>query len=174
MPLSDGIATLRPMQRNSRSRRGTALSAALLAALVVAPGALGSSIVMTRAELHLAALINRYRAAHGVPSLTVNPRLTRAARAHSQDMLHRGYFGHGAFVARLRDFGIHADSLGENLAWGTGRSGEARAVLRMWQRSPGHRTNLLSRRFHRVGLGMPVGPFAGFRYTRMVTADFAG
>jgi uncharacterized protein YkwD len=162
------------MQRNSRSRRAAALSAALLAALVVTPNALGSGIAMTRAESHLAALINRFRAVHGVPPLAVDPRLTRAARAHSQDMLRRGYFGHGAFAARLREFGIHAGLLGENLAWGAGRSGEARAVLRMWQQSPGHRANLLDRRFHRVGLAMPVGVFAGFRYTRMVTADFAG
>jgi uncharacterized protein YkwD len=52
--------------------------------------------------------------------------------------------------------------------------GEARAVLGMWLRSPEHRANLLRSGFHRIGLGMPVGPFAGFRYTRMVTADFAG
>jgi uncharacterized protein YkwD len=162
------------MQRNSRSRAAVALSAALLAALVVAPSSLGSGVVMTRAESHLAALINRFRAAHGVRPLTVDPRLTRAARAHSRDMLRRGYFGHGAVVARLREFGIEAYPLGENLAWGTGRSGEARGVLRIWLRSPGHRENMLNRRFHRVGLGMPVGRFAGFRYTRMVTADFSG
>ena len=40
-------------------------------------------------------------------------------------MLRRGYFAHGDFVARLRRFGVRARSVGENLAWGTGRSGEA-------------------------------------------------
>jgi uncharacterized protein YkwD len=162
------------MQRNSRSRRGAALSAALLAALVVTPSSLGSGFAMTRAESHLAGLINGFRAAHGLRPLRVDPKLARAARSHSRDMLSRGYFGHGPFAARMREFGIDANPLGENLAWGTGRRGEAGAVLQAWLRSPEHRANLLRRRFRRVGLGMPVGPFAGFRYTRMVTADFAG
>ncbi len=162
------------MQCNSRSRAAVALSAVVLAALVVTPSSLGSGVAMTRAEAHLAALINRFRAAHGVRPLTVDARLTRAARAHSRDMLRRGYFGHGALAARMHEFGIEAYPLGENLAWGTGRSGEARAVLRIWARSPWHRENMLNRQFHRIGLGMPVGRFACYRWTRMVTADFSG
>jgi uncharacterized protein YkwD len=162
------------MQRNSRRRGVGALSAVLLAALVVAPGSPASGMRLTVAETHLAGLINQYRAAHGLSQLTVDPRLTRAARSHSVDMLRRGYFAHGAFAARMHEFGIHSMPMGENLEWGTGRSGEARAVLRVWLRSPYHRQNLLRPGFHRIGLGMPVGRFAGYRYARVVTADFAG
>jgi uncharacterized protein YkwD len=161
------------MQCSSRGRRGAALAAVLLAALVVTPSSLGSGFAMTRAEARLATMINNVRAAHGLRPLTLDPRLAHAARAHSNDMLRRGYFGHGDFVERLRDFGVHSDPIGENLAWGPGRTGEARSVLRMWLRSPGHRENLLRPGFHRIGLGMPVGRFAGFRWTRMVTADFS-
>jgi uncharacterized protein YkwD len=162
------------MQSHSRSRRLAALSAALLAALVVVPSSLGSGLAMTRAESRLTVMINGFRAAHGLGPLRVDAKLQRAARSHSRDMLRRGYFAHGAFAARLHGFGVRAHPLGENLAWGSGRMGEARAVLRIWLRSPEHRANLLRPRFHRIGLGMPVGAFAGYRYTRMITADFAG
>jgi uncharacterized protein YkwD len=162
------------MQSHSRSRRGAALSAALLAALVVAPGSLGSGFAVTRAESHLAGLINGFRTAHGLRPLRVDAKLAFAARAHSRDMLRRGYFGHGAFPLRLHRFGVRTDPIGENIAWGVGARGEAREVLHLWIGSPGHRANLLGPHFHRIGLGMPVGPFGGFRWTRVVTADFAG
>jgi uncharacterized protein YkwD len=162
------------MQSLSRTRRPAALSAALLAALAVAPGSLGSEVAMTRAESRLAVMINQVRAAHGLGPLRVDAGLERAARAHSYDMLRRGYFAHGAFAARLRGYGVRSNPLGENLAWGTGRYARSRPILDAWLRSPGHRANLLQARFHRVGLGMPVGSFAGHRYARVVTADFAG
>jgi uncharacterized protein YkwD len=150
------------------------LAAALLVALVVAPSSPASGLAMTHAESHLAVLINQFRAAHGLGPLRVDAKLQRAARAHSWDMLRRGYFAHGPFAQRIHAFGVRTPTVGENLAWGSGRLGEANAVLRMWLASPEHRANLLRARFHRVGLGMPVGSFAGYRYTRMVTADFAG
>ena len=162
------------MQPLSRTRRPVALSAALLAAVAFAPSALGSGVALSRAESRLAVMINQFRAAHGVGPLRVDARLQRAARAHSVDMLRRDYFAHGAFAERLRGFGVRANPLGENLAFGTGRYARSRSILDAWMRSPEHRANLLRPGFHRIGLAMPVGSFDGYRYTRMVTADFAG
>jgi uncharacterized protein YkwD len=118
-------------------------------------------------EFAIVRAMNAVRAANGVPPLRVGRALTQAARAHSVDMVRRGYFEHGAFVQRLRHFGVRAPYIGENLASGTGVLGPA-AIVQMWIASPPHRQNLLDRGFQRVGVGVANGS------TRMVTADFAG
>jgi uncharacterized protein YkwD len=82
-------------------------------------------------------------------------------------MARRGYFDHGAFVRRLRAFGVRAPYVGENLAYGT-QPLSAAAIVQMWVASPPHRQNLLDRGFRRIGVGEAGG------LTRLVTADFAG
>jgi uncharacterized protein YkwD len=118
-------------------------------------------------ELAIVRVMNSVRASNGVPPLRVGRALTRAARSHSADMARRGYFDHGAFVRRLRSFGVRATYLGENLAAGS-QPLTAVEVVRMWVASPPHRQNLFDRSFRRVGVGE-----AGSA-TRLVTADFAG
>ena len=121
----------------------------------------------TPGELAVVRVINTFRRANGVPALRVGPALTRAARSHSVDMVRRGYFEHGAFVQRLRRFGVRAPYVGENLASGTTPLG-AGAIVQMWIASPPHRQNLLDRGFRRIGVGLAGGG------TRLITADFAG
>jgi len=111
--------------------------------------------------------MNVVRARNGVPPLRVGRALTRAARAHSADMARRGYFDHGAFVQRLRSFGVRAPFIGENLASGPSPLSAA-AIVQMWIASPPHRQNLLDRGFRLIGVGV-----AGSS-TNLVTADFAG
>ena len=126
-----------------------------------------SGVAPTPDEFAIVRAMNAARAANGVPALRVGGALTRAARAHSVDMVRKGYFEHGAFVRRLRHFGVHAPYIGENLASGTGPLGAA-DIVQMWIVSPPHRQNLLDRGFQRVGVGEAGGS------TRMVTTDFAG
>ena len=121
----------------------------------------------TPGELAVVRVINTFGRANGVPALRVGPALTRAARSHSADMVRRGYFEHGPFVQRLRQFGVRAPYVGENLATGTTPLG-AGAIVRMWIASPPHRQNLLDRGFRRIGVGLAGGG------TRLITADFAG
>jgi len=125
------------------------------------------AVAPTTDEYAIVRAMNSVRAAAGVPPLRPGRLLTRAARAHSVDMSRRGYFDHGAFVQRLRRFGVRAPYLGENLAYGNGRLAAA-AVVQMWLTSPPHRQNLLDRDFQRVGVGLAGGS------RRLVTADFAG
>lgn len=122
---------------------------------------------MTQGESAIVRAMNTVRTANGVPALRTGAALTRAARAHSADMARRGYFDHGAFVQRLRRFGVRMPYVGENLAYGTGGL-SAQAVVQMWMASAGHRQNLLDRSFQRVGVGL-----AGSS-RRLVTADFGG
>jgi uncharacterized protein YkwD len=131
------------------------------------PPTTSSGPASTPDEFAIVRAMNAVRASNGVPPLRIGPALTRAARAHSGDMARKGYFEHGAFVQRLRRFGVRAPSIGENLASGTGPLGAA-AIVQMWIASPPHRQNLLDRSFRRVGVGVAGGS------TRLVTADFAG
>ena len=126
-----------------------------------------NGVTLDSSERAVVELINSYRTRNGVPALLVGPALTRAAQAHSADMARRGYFDHGAFVTRLRRFGVRAPYVGENIASGTRPLAPA-AIVRMWIQSPPHRENLLDRGFRRVGVGLAGGS------TLMATADFAG
>jgi uncharacterized protein YkwD len=118
--------------------------------------------------------INEVRIAHGLVPLRVDYRLERAARFHSRQMLRSGAFYHGAFASRIRQTGVRAPHLGENLAWATGRMAHARAIMRMWLASPEHREVLLSPGFRSVGVASPTGRFGGYSHASVITADFAG
>jgi uncharacterized protein YkwD len=143
----------------------------LLVSLLAAPAA---PAALTAGERALLIEMNRVRAAHGAPALRVDMRLERAARAHSRDMLRRGYFAHGEFARRLAGFGARGPAVGENLGWGVGPAGSPRAIVAAWLASPPHRANLLRSSFRRIGVGRLVGTFAGYGGAAVVTADFAG
>ena len=125
-------------------------------------------------EAELLQLVNQIRIAHGVPPLHLDAKLELAARRHSETMLRHDFFGHGALRARLTTYGAHGPVFGENIAWGVGGKSAPHAIVRMWLNSSGHRANMLRPGWRRVGIGAPVGDFAGFRRATVVTADFAG
>jgi uncharacterized protein YkwD len=116
--------------------------------------------IVVRATL---CLLNNARARHGLAKLSLSRKLGRAARGHSADMARRGYFSHNSlsgasFLDRIRRAGYLRRArrwhVGENIAWGVGRLATARAIVRSWMNSPGHRANILNRRFRHVGVGI--------------------
>lgn len=143
--------------------------AAIFLAIAVTPDALGASRTGTQADFLGA--VNATRAAHGLRPLRLDAGLVRAARAHTLDMLHGGYFAHGDFYARMAAFHLRG-TLGENLAWGSGSYGRAQAIVQLWLASPEHRANLLRPSFHRIGFGIARGTFQGAAAATVVTADF--
>jgi uncharacterized protein YkwD len=111
-------------------------------------------------------LVNAERAKRGMRPLRINRRLSRAAYHHAADMVRRDYFSHytpigTSFVERIRRTGYlkgpRAWIIGENLAWGSGDRSSPAAVVRAWMKSPGHRANILQRRFRQVGIGLVIG-----------------
>lgn len=144
----------------------------LAAALVLAPNALAASL--TRPEGTLLQEMNRVRAQHGLHALRLDTRLYRASRFHTSEMLRTGAFEHGAFGSRMQRFSVRCSLAGENLAWGVGQRGTARAIVAAWLASPQHRANLLHPSFRRVGVGELYGTFSGFHGAAVVTSDFAG
>jgi uncharacterized protein YkwD len=115
-------------------------------------------------------LINRARAAHGERALRPNTRLRRAAQAHTNSMVFGDYFEHigpagQTPLARMRDAGYVSSragyEVGENIAWGTLRLATPRAIVATWMASPGHRANILDRRYRETGIGVsPHAPAA--------------
>jgi uncharacterized protein YkwD len=123
-------------------------------------------------------LLNDQRARRGLRKLRQNARLSRAAQQHTTDMVRRNYFSHtsrsGAdIVDRLARTGYmrgaRSWTVGENLAWGSGTRSPPRDIVAAWMRSPGHRSNILQRRFREVGIGVV---FAAPRRTRGAAATY--
>jgi len=126
-------------------------------------------------------LHNELRAERGLPSLRTNARLRQAALGHSEDMVSRRFFEHTTpggvtMVDRImasryasRDVGW---SLGENLAWGTGRLATPRSIMRAWMDSPGHRANIVKRSYREMGIGVVMGVPTNGAAGATYTADF--
>jgi uncharacterized protein YkwD len=165
---------MRLRRRHLRLTAAAALSASALA-LAGAPtasAACGSSSAVpgqiSRASMAEATicLVNSERRQRGLHALELNRRLSRAAARHARDMVRRDYFSHdslsgASFVDRIRHTGYlrgpRAWIVGENLAWGSGDRSSPAAIVDAWMHSPGHRANILQRRFREVGIGLAPG-----------------
>jgi len=139
---------------------------------------LGRGSVETRARrqqtnahaLSAAALVdamNRQRAAYGVGPLRLNDTLSLAASDRVGDMMRKRYFDHVSpdgvnpftWVARR---GYRYRMIGENLAVGYA---SADRVVTGWMNSPGHRANILQKRFDEIGIAFdesaPLRQYSG-------------
>src|SRR3954449_2496799 len=58
-----------------------------------------------------AALISQYRASHGLPPVSVDTRLTQAAKAQARTVAEAGTLSHGPFSSRMAAFGIGAPAV---------------------------------------------------------------
>ncbi len=127
-------------------------------------------------------LLNKRRAARGLHRLRLNPRLSRAARTHSLDMVAERYFAHVSkrgqdVVDRIKRTGylssVRSWMVGENLAWGSGTLGTPRKIVKAWMHSAGHRHNILTGRFREIGIGIEVGtPASGAQNGATYTTTF--
>lgn len=173
-----------------------ALIGALGISAVPASAAPGEAVrVQPGLERALMREMNAVRADYGLAPLRARTSLQRAARKHSRYLARLGRLDHDSaggrpFWTRLVSAGHPRTSrMGENLALvgGCGRpagyvqlrrrerkvanAGEARRVVSMWLKSPGHRANLLSADFRFAGAGVTSD---GACNATMYTADYAG
>jgi uncharacterized protein YkwD len=130
-----------------------------------------------RVQLTTLCLINRERSRHGLRALRLDSRLSAASLGHSRNMVSRGYFEHGNFVARIMNAHYvrpgSAWSLAENIAWGTGYLATPAQIVRGWMNSSGHRANILNGRFRDIGVGIALGaPTRGASGGATYTTDF--
>jgi uncharacterized protein YkwD len=122
-------------------------------------------------------LLNVERTKRGLAALKQNGKLDSASVGHSRDMVRRRYFEHGDFAARIKDSGYLRGAsswdIGENIAWGGGSYSTPRSIVNLWMHSPGHRANILNRRFKEIGIGVARGaPEKGQHDAATYTTDF--
>lgn len=98
-------------------------------------------------------LINEERAKHGLSALTMTDSLTQAANVRAKEII--GTFSHtrpdgtSCFTV-LAQLGISYRTAGENIAIGYATPAK---VMESWMNSDGHRANILSAKFTKVGIG---------------------
>ena len=171
------LRAARSRQVAAERRRRTVPTAVVIAALPLA----GSAVLAADADAQSCrgarsapaagapsatlCLINRERRARGLPSLTANTRLARAAQRHARDMVAHAFFSHVSpsgrtFSYRLRKVQYARGcpwSGGETLAWGSGAMVTPASRVAAWMNSPPHRAILLSRAFREAGIGIAKG-----------------
>ena len=113
-------------------------------------------------------MLNVDRARYDLPALTIDPTLCRIARIKSEDMRDQHYFAHtsptyGDVRQMLTAFGYAYAAAGENIAHhATVEKCEAAFLS-----SPGHRRNIMSRAYTRVGVGIAIDA-QGFVYLTQI------
>src|SRR5690242_18147074 len=112
-----------------------ALALPLVFAVSASPARAAGGPRLDPGERALIRAINRKRAAYGLPAVRPHGGLTRAADAHSRQMLATNTFGHGAMAQRVRSY-ARLHRVGENLAWSHGFS--SRTIVSMWLNSAPH------------------------------------
>ena len=116
-------------------------------------------------------LLNSDRTAYGLAPLTLDPELCRIARIKSEDMRDNQYFAHtsptyGDVRDMLSHFGYAYQAAGENIAnHATVEKAQAALIS-----SPGHRRNILSTTYTKVGIGVALDQ-NGYVYLTQIFAN---
>lgn len=121
-------------------------------------------------ETYMIQLVNNERSKRGLDVLLYDEKLTRVARKHSQDMFYRGYFSHYtpdglSPFDRMDQEGVIYSAAGENLALAPTTDLAMEGLMN----SPGHRANILSSHFKKIGIGVIDGGFYGEMFSQEFT-----
>ncbi|URN94842.1 MAG: CAP domain-containing protein [Candidatus Pristimantibacillus lignocellulolyticus] len=122
-----------------------------------APGGGNSSVSATQNEI--LKLVNAQRASAGLSALSLDASLNTVAMEKARDMDVNNYFSHnsptyGSPFDMLKTYGVSYSYAGENIA--TGQTSAAQ-VMNDWMNSSGHRANILSANFTKIGVGYVNG-----------------
>jgi uncharacterized protein YkwD len=114
--------------------------------------------------------VNNERAKLGLSPLVMDKELQKLSRYYSDDMFRRGYFSHvdpdglDPFD-RMEKAGIVFEHAGENLALAP----SVELAMQGLMNSPGHRKNILSEKYGKVGIGVVDGGIYGKMFTQEFT-----
>lgn len=119
-------------------------------------------------EQEMIKLVNKERISRGLKALTFGSKLREVGRKHSADMFNRGYFAHyspeGKSVAdRAQETEVEFLVIGENLAFAPSLDLAHQGLMN----SEGHRTNILSEDFNKIGVGVMDGGIYGRMFTQV-------
>lgn len=123
-----------------------------------------------KAETEMLVLVNRERRQRGQKALERSDSLRGVARDHCRDMFRRGYFSHYTLEGlspfdRMAEADINFVYAGENLALAP----NVDLAMQGLMKSPGHRANILSGNFGKVGIGVIDGGVYGQMYCQEFT-----
>lgn len=112
-------------------------------------------IVDTAAEKDMLRAVNQERTSRGISPLSLDSSLQGLARDYGQEMLTHGYFSHYSPDGlspfdRMNQRNITYTFAGENLAF----SANTTLAMQGLMNSPGHRDNILSTHYRKVGIGV--------------------
>lgn len=122
------------------------------------------------AEQRMLKLVNKERSSRGLMELVFDNELADVGRKHCRDMFIRGYFSHYTPEGfspfdRMDEAGIIYNAAGENLAL----SPNTQIAMQGLMSSPGHKANILSSDFGRVGIGVIDGGIYGEMFCQEFT-----
>ncbi|MEV0455043.1 sigma-70 family RNA polymerase sigma factor [Catellatospora methionotrophica] len=114
-------------------------------------------------EAQMLTLVNQARKSAGCGALRAEPKLDKASRLHSADMVKRDYFSHttpdGVTPWDRAKAAGYTQPSAENIAAG---NATAKATMNQWMNSPGHKANILNCSYKAMGVGRATG--GGYRY----------
>lgn len=121
-------------------------------------------------EENMLALVNKERVSRGLKEVVFDGELTDVGRKHCKDMFARGYFSHYtpeglSPFSRMEEAGILYSTAGENLAL----SPNTGIAMQGFMNSPGHKANILSPDFGRLGIGVIDGGIYGEMFCQEFT-----
>lgn len=98
-------------------------------------------------------LVNQERAKEGLPALTVDANIEKAALVRAMET--EKSFSHTrpdgrTFSTALTEAGVTFRGAGENIAYGQKTPEQ---VMEGWMNSPGHRANIMNKNFTKIGVG---------------------
>ncbi len=122
------------------------------------------------AEETMLVLVNQERVKAGLPQLVLSIKVRDLARDYAKDMFARGYFSHynpegQSPFDRMEKRGIKFTAAGENLALAPNVQFAHQGLMN----SPGHRKNILSGDFGKVGIGVIDGGIYGEMFVQEFT-----
>ena len=116
-------------------------------------------------EWHIQFLTNQQRNFQKLRPFEVSRELSDLARAHSRDMLPRGYFDHrspeglsprGRVEKRGLEFDLVAENIYSTANGGTDAAELASAMVAGWMKHEGHRRNILDPALKSLGVGVAL------------------
>lgn len=127
----------------------------------IAPNVLGASSQITISEI--VEKTNSERSKAGLPQLTENKSLDKAALAKANNMFEENYWAHYSPSGKdpwgfIRSSGYKFSYAGENLAKNFYTSGD---TVKAWMDSSSHRDNILNSKYQEIGVAVAEGEING-------------
>lgn len=143
--------------------------------LVAVQGCDGVTVQIQIREREMLNLINERRRTVGMRAFCVHPKLQRAAREHTADMVERNYYSHNTPegktpLDRARKLGYRTDYVAECLTGGDAKE-SPRVAFNTWMNSPPHRRAIDANWYnpgHEIGVGTAdeYAPFYDYTETK--------